>query len=202
MNKPRQLSLEFAWQLYVISDSVKTLVKAVNDGAKIIQLRDKSADHDLILAKAVEIAAYKRNHDFIFIINDDAQLAKEAGADGVHIGQDTSPEETRKIVGPDRLIGRSTHSLEQGLAAHQEGVDYLSVGPVFLTPTKPDCSPVGLAYVRSATQRFSLPWVAIGGINSGNIDEILTAGARTIGVVRAAAEVPLLLSSVQRRRSN
>ncbi|OPY65370.1 MAG: Thiamine-phosphate synthase [Syntrophorhabdaceae bacterium PtaU1.Bin034] len=189
--------IPFVNDLYVISDSVHVLKKAVDDGAAIVQLRDKSGDEAAILEKAREIIAYKTAKDFIFILNDDAHLAVKAGADGVHVGQDTSTEETRKIIGEGMILGKTTHNLDQGKQAILDGADYLSVGPVYATPTKPGRPAVGLAYVREAAQNLQIPFVVIGGIDLTNIDDVVSAGARTVGVVRAYDQTAELLKRIR-----
>lgn len=185
--------------MYIISDSVAVLKKAADDGAAVIQLRDKSGDLELIRAKAREIIQYKKHRDFLFILNDYPELAIEIRADGVHIGQDFPSFKARSIVGPDFIIGKSTHSLHQGLQAQKEGVNYISIGPVFKTPTKPERIAVGLDYVREAAQKIGIPFVAIGGIDLNNIDSVLSAGAKTIGVVRAAGDAAQLLAKTRRK---
>jgi thiamine-phosphate pyrophosphorylase len=189
--------IPFVNDLYVISDSVHVLKKAVDDGAAIVQLRDKSGDEAAILEKAREIIAYKTAKDFIFILNDDAYLAVKAGADGVHVGQDTSTEETRKIIGEGMILGKTTHNLDQGKQAILDRADYLSVGPVYATPTKPGRPAVGLAYVREAAQNLQIPFVVIGGIDLTNIDDVVSAGARTVGVVRAYDQTAELLKRIR-----
>ncbi|KAF0134729.1 MAG: thiamine biosynthesis protein ThiS [Candidatus Saganbacteria bacterium] len=188
----------FENQVYVISDSVDTLIKAINDGAEIIQFRDKSRNLKSIQKKAQELISYKTKKHFIFILNDYPELAAEIGADGVHIGQDTSSVKARKIVGSNLILGKSTHSLEQGLAAQSEGVNYISVGPVFPTPTKPGQPAIGLKYVRFAAANINIPFVVIGGIDLTNINEVIKAGGKWIGVVRAADQVPQLLKILER----
>jgi thiamine-phosphate pyrophosphorylase len=183
--------------LYVISDSVAALGKAVDCGAAVVQLRDKSASLELIYDKAREIIHYKKYRNFLFILNDYPELAAEIQADGVHIGQDFSSFKARSIVGSDFIIGKSTHSLQQGLQAQKEGVNYISIGPVFKTPTKPERMAVGLEYVREAEQKISIPFVAIGGIDLNNIDSVLSAGAKIIGVVRAAKDAAQLLEKIR-----
>lgn len=184
----------FLNDLYVISNSVSVLRKAVDDGAAVVQLRDKSEDDaPIIKKKAQELIAYKQMRPFLFILNDNPGLAVAVGADGVHIGQDTSTRETRQIIGPDMILGKTTHRLEQAREAVRDGADYVSVGPVYATPTKPGRPAVGLDYVRQATQHLQIPFVAIGGIDLSNIDEVLGAGANTVAVVRAWDQaVPLL----------
>lgn len=188
----------FENDLYVISASVADLKQAVNDGAAIVQLRDKTGDEKTVLEKARELAEYKKVKDFVLIMNDDPHLAVKAGADGVHIGQDMSTVEARAIVGDGLIVGKTTHNLEQGRQAIAEGADYISTGPVYPTPTKPGRPAVGLEYVREAAQNLGIPAVAIGGIDLTNIDDVLKAGAKTIGVVRACTDAPELLKRIRK----
>ncbi|MBA4419063.1 MAG: thiamine phosphate synthase [Syntrophus sp. (in: bacteria)] len=187
----------FTRDLYVISDSVSILTRAVMDGAAIVQLRDKLSGELVVLEKAHEIIAYKKTIPFLFILNDDPLCAVKAGADGVHIGQDTSTEETRTIIGEEMILGKTTHNLEQGRQAIKEGADYISVGPVYATPTKPGRPAVGLTYVREASDKLDIPFVVIGGIDLSNIDEVLAAGARTVGIVRACTDARELLKLIK-----
>lgn len=189
--------IPFTNDLYVISDSVPALKKAVDDGAAIIQLRDKLSGEEIILEKAREIVDYKQIKPFVFILNDDPVLAVRAGADGVHVGQDMFTEETRRIVGEGMIIGKTTHNMEQGKQAIRDGADYISVGPVYATPTKPGRPAVGLDYVRTAAEGLAIPFVAIGGIDLSNIDDVLAAGAKTIGVVRAYTDTTVLLKRIK-----
>jgi thiamine-phosphate pyrophosphorylase len=190
--------IPFKNDLYVISTSVDDLKQAVNDGAAIVQLRDKIGDESTVLEKAREIVEYKKVRDFIFILNDDPHLAVKAGADGVHIGQDMSTKDARAIVGSSFIVGKTTHNLEQGRQAIADGADYISTGPVYPTPTKPGRPAVGLAYVREAAQNLDIPAVAIGGIDLTNIDDVLAAGAKTIGVVRSCIDAPELLKRIRK----
>lgn len=189
--------IPFTNDLYVISDSVPALKKAVDDGAAIIQLRDKLSGEEIVLEKAREIVDYKQIKPFVFILNDDPVLAVRAGADGVHVGQDMFTEETRRIVGEGMIIGKTTHNMEQGKQAIRDGADYISVGPVYATPTKPGRPAVGLDYVRTAAEGLAIPFVAIGGIDLSNIDDVLAAGAKTIGVVRAYTDTTVLLKRIK-----
>jgi thiamine-phosphate pyrophosphorylase len=191
----------FENDIYVISDRVDVLKRAVEDGAAIVQLRDKTGERPAVLGKAREITALKRIRPFIFIVNDDPELAVEAGADGVHVGQDMSTEEARKVVGPDMIVGKTTHNPEQGRQAIRDGADYISVGPVYATPTKPGRQAVGLDYVREAANSLDIPFVAIGGIDLANIDDVLDAGAKTVGVVRACGDTKELFARVRGEKS-
>jgi thiamine-phosphate pyrophosphorylase len=126
----------------------------------------------------------------LFVLNDRPDLVEACGADGVHVGQeDASPAAARAAVGPDRIVGRSTHAPEQAAAADADpDVDYLSVGPVHATPTKPGRPAAGLHYVAHAASSVAKPWFAIGGLNAGNVHEVLARGATRIVVVRAIAD--------------
>jgi len=186
----------FVNDLYVVSDSIAALKAAVEQGAAIVQLRDKSGDEGVILGKAREITALKKTRSFVFILNDDPVLAVKSGADGVHVGQDMPTGDARKVIGESMILGKTTHNLEQAREAVREGADYISVGPVFATPTKPGRPAVGLEYVREAARYVSMPFVAIGGIDLSNIDDVLAAGAKTIGVVRAWRDTAELLRRI------
>ena len=190
--------IPFKNDLYVVSSSVAELKKAIDDGAAVVQLRDKTSDEKTVLEKAREVVEYKKLKDFVFILNDDPHLAVRAGADGVHVGQDMSTGDARAIVGRDMIVGKTTHNLEQGRQAIEDGADYISTGPVYPTPTKPGRPAVGLEYVREAAEDLDIPAVAIGGIDLANIDDVLSAGAKTIGVVRACTDAPELLKRIKK----
>ncbi len=192
--------IPFTKDLYVVSASVSELKQAVADGAAIIQLRDKTGDEAAVLEKARELTDLRREKPFVFILNDDPHLAVRAGADGVHIGQDMSTVETRRIIGEEMILGKTTHNLEQGRQAVLDGADYISTGPVYATPTKPGRPAVGLEYVRQAAQHLDIPFVAIGGIDLANIDDVLAAGAKTVAVVRAWRDAAELLKRIRKDR--
>lgn len=182
------------WKLYVITDpdaagkrSLVDVVKAAIDGgASVVQLRDKKALDEDLVRTAKRLLEITRPKGIPLIINDRVEVAKTSGADGVHLGQeDVSLREARAVLGSGAIIGRSTHSPEQALAAEAEGFDYIGVGPVFQTPTKPNAKPVGLELVRFAAQNLRIPFVAIGGIDAGNVEKVLREGAKTVAVVRA-----------------
>jgi len=184
------------FKLYVIIDSKSAngrdlaglAAEAVKGGADIIQLREKdAAAREIIgLGRAIKKAITVVSKDALFIINDRPDIAFACGADGVHIGQDDiPPDAARAVMGKDRILGISTHSLEQALAAREDGADYIGVGPVFSTPTKPGYKAVGLGLVSEVRKAVDTPFVAIGGISADNIDQVIDAGARRIAVVRA-----------------
>lgn len=166
----------------ILSAIVRECLKA---GVKLIQLRDKTQDTAGFYKNALLIRKIVKNKA-LYIINDRLDIARAAQADGVHLGQDDLPvKAARAILGPQRIIGKSCHSLKQAIQAEREGVDYISIGPIFKTPTKPGYRPVGLKLLKETCQRLKLPIVAIGGINMDNIQLVRNAGARLIAVVRA-----------------
>ncbi|MGK2932193.1 MAG: thiamine phosphate synthase [Solirubrobacterales bacterium] len=170
-------------------DPEPLLKAALDGGADIIQLREKSGDMRMIDRAAQTFRRLADNYGVPFIVNDDPEYAVACRADGVHIGQDDmTVEETRRIVGNDVLVGLSTHSTEQIAAA--SGVDHISVGPVWETPTKQGRPAVGLELVRHAAETTTIPFFAIGGIDLDNIGGVLAAGARRVCVVRAIRDSP------------
>ncbi len=164
---------------------------ALDGGVDIVQLRDKEADNRVIERSADTFRRICDTYGVPFILNDDPELAMSVRADGVHIGQDDiSVAEAREIIGPNHLLGLSTHSGDQIRAAHgtvREGVpiDHISVGPIHETPTKAGRPAVGLELIRHAAATSTIPFFAIGGIDPDNVLEVLQAGARRLCVVRA-----------------
>ena len=165
---------------------VEAVKAAVEGGASVVQLRDKGASDAEMIKTAKQLLKLTRPKRVPLIINDRLRVAKLSGADGVHLGQeDGTLKEARAVLGKKVLIGRSTHNQAQALEAEKEGFDYLGVGPVFKTPTKPAYRPVGLKLVRFAAENIRIPFVAIGGIDGKNVRKVTKAGARTVAVVRA-----------------
>lgn len=188
-----------SWKLYVITDSLalkgrdirEVVLEALEGGADVIQLRDKKASNLEMIRLARSILEVTRPRNVPLIINDRAQVVRDSQADGLHLGQeDGSLAEARRVLGEKVLLGRSTHSPEEALAAEKEGADYIGIGPVFRTPTKASAEPVGLELVSFAAKGISIPFVAIGGIDAKNAELVRGAGARTIAVVRAVMAVP------------
>jgi thiamine-phosphate pyrophosphorylase len=168
------------------SDFLSIIEKSIEGGVDIIQLRVKDKSEKEIINLGKEIKKLTTNTETLFIVNDRIDLALLCEADGVHLGQDDlSISEARKITPDGFIIGLSTHSPEQGNIGQNSGADYLGVGPVFATPTKPDYIPAGLEYVKYANKNITLPWFAIGGIDESNIDKVINAGAKRVAVVRA-----------------
>ena len=163
------------------------LSAALDGGVDIVQLRDKRAEDDELLAAAAIARECCDEHGALLILNDRPDLVPEARADGCHVGQDDLPvTAARALAGPDALMGLSTHTPEQIDGA--AGVDYIGVGPVHATPTKPGRGAVGPDLVRYAAKHAPVPFFAIGGIDLANADAVVAAGARRIAVVRAIAE--------------
>jgi thiamine-phosphate pyrophosphorylase len=177
--------------LYLVCDdrSDEFLAGALRAGVDIVQLRMKHASDDAIVDAGRRFAAAAAEHGALFILNDRPDLVEDVGADGVHAGQDDNPvADARAIVGPERLVGLSTHSPAQIDAAAGAPVDYIGVGPVYETPTKPGRPAVGLELVRYAAAHATTPFFAIGGISAANVDAVRDAGAMRIAVVRALTE--------------
>ena len=181
-----------AARLYLVcgEQSDAFLERALHGGVDIVQLRLKDAGEDSIVATARRFAAVCHAHSVPLILNDRPDLVAAAGADGVHVGQDDTPvAQARALVGPDRIVGLSTHSPAQiDAAAAEPEVDYIGVGPVHATPTKPGRPAVGLDLVRYATAHAAMPFFAIGGIDAGNAADVRAAGATRIAVVRAITD--------------
>lgn len=224
-----------AARLYLVCDQRpdEFLRAVLRGGVDVVQLRVKDASDDETIAAALRFARVCAEHQALFILNDRPDLAAQVGADGVHVGQDDiSVARARRIVGPERIVGLSTHTVGQVAAGgrldltpavdaggplditpdvdaggrlnptpavdasprpHRQpsraaSVDYLGVGPVHATPTKPGRPAVGLELVRYAARRVTIPWFAIGGIDADRLGAVRDAGSRRIAVVRALTE--------------
>jgi thiamine-phosphate pyrophosphorylase len=188
-------------QLYLVTsprDNLMGVVEAaLQGGLTLVQYRDKSSDDGVKLANARQLCELCHRYDALLIVNDRVDFAIAADADGVHLGQGDLPvAEARKLLGPGRIIGCSTTNGEEMQRAVDAGADYIGVGPVYHTPTKPDKQAAGLDYVRYAATKSPIPWFAIGGIDINNLDEVLNAGAQRVAAVRAImeAEQPTLVT--------
>jgi thiamine-phosphate pyrophosphorylase len=180
-------------RLYLVCDARPEgfLRAALRGGVDIVQLRDKTLDDDGLVEAAEVFRNVADEFDALFILNDRPDLVEACDADGVHVGQaDATPAVARLVVGPERIVGRSTHAPNQANRARWDAdVDYMAVGPVHATPTKPGRPAAGLDYVAWAAQHVrERPWFAIGGLNAGNVREVVERGARRIVVVRAITE--------------
>ncbi|HKG36879.1 MAG TPA: thiamine phosphate synthase [Solirubrobacterales bacterium] len=181
-------------------DPEPLLRAALNGGVDIIQLREKRLDRRAIERAGATFRRMADTYSALFIVNDDPALARACGADGVHVGQeDTSVVDARAMLGPDAIVGLSTHTREQIDAA--EGADYISVGPVWETPTKEARPAVGLELVEHAAEHARAPFYAIGGIDTENAPEVVTAGARRLCVVRAIRDAADPAAAARKLRS-
>ncbi|MFN2465306.1 MAG: thiamine phosphate synthase [Candidatus Dormibacteria bacterium] len=183
-----------AARLYVISaDSdpswqAEVLCQAIDGGAGVVQLRHKAAAPADLLDAARRVARHATAHGAVFIVNDTPELVEASGADGVHAGQDAGTTDAVRVRLPEgSLVGRSTHSLAQAQEAAAGGADYIGVGPVHATPTKPGRAAVGLGLVTEVARAVDIPWFAIGGLDRDNLTEVIDAGAQRVAVVRAVA---------------
>ena len=193
-----------ACRLYLVtspSPQLEAVVEAaLEGGVRLVQYRAKEGSlapdgqpiTDAVrLQQAQALAQLCRRHGALFLVNDRIDIALAVDADGVHLGQgDLPPALARQLLGPEKLIGRSTHALSQLQQAMADGCDYVGVGPVNATPTKPGREPVGLDYVRQAAAESSIPFFAIGGIEPANLAAVQAAGAQRVAVVRAITEAP------------
>jgi thiamine-phosphate pyrophosphorylase len=187
-----------AARLYLVMEAApggrpaeEVLEPALAGGVDIVQLRDKTADDATIARAAERFRAACDRHRALLIVNDRPDLARDCGADGVHLGQDDmDADEARALLGPAPLIGLSTHTPAQIDASRQAPVDYLGVGPVHETATKPGRRAVGLALVRYAAAHADRPFFAIGGIEPANAGAVVAAGAERLAAVRALRDAP------------
>lgn len=171
-------------------DPEALLRAALDGGVDIVQLREKELGREEIERSARTFRRLCDTYSALFVVNDDPWLARTCDADGVHVGQDdASAAEAREVLGPEGIVGLSTHSEEQLAASAAEPVDYVSVGPIWETPTKEGRPGVGLGLVEHAAAEAPHPFFAIGGIDPGNAAEAVAAGARRLGVVRAIRDV-------------
>ena len=163
---------------------------AVRGGVDIVQLREKYASREEALPLAVELNEICKKTDALFTVNDDIELARLSGAAGVHLGQeDEAVASAREALGPDAIVGRSIGTVDEALEAIQEGADYLGVGTVYTTPTKPDAKVTGLTLLREVARiRPPIPWFAIGGVTLETAREVAEAGAPGFAVVRAVLD--------------
>jgi thiamine-phosphate pyrophosphorylase len=170
---------------YVSSLEAREVVEQMIDGGvDLIQVRAKARPSSEIEKIAAALRDITRQRGVPLIINDHPEIARSVQAEGLHLGQDDLPiAEAREIAGPDCLVGKSTHSVDQAIRAFYEGADYIGFGPIFATPTKPDYEPVGLEEIRQVHDAVRIPIFCIGGIKLENLPEVITAGARRVVIV-------------------
>lgn len=193
VNNPAQLLAITG--VYLITDQGDDLVKrvsiALRGGVAVLQYRAKDKGREASLAEGNELRRLCRSCGVVFIVNDDAQLAGELDADGVHLGQDDgSIASARQILGPGKIIGKSTHNLEEALQAEQEGADYIGFGAMYPTGSKSVAHIPGVSGLAAIRDRIRLPVVAIGGINTNNACRIIDAGADALAVISSVLSSP------------
>ena len=162
------------------------VLRVLRAGVRWIQYRDKESSRREIFREAVKLRGLTRDFHSILIINDHPDIALASDADGVHLGQDDLPlREARRVMGEDKLIGISTHSMEQAVEAGESGADYIGFGPIFQTATKDAGTPQGISELRRIKSSVSIPVVAIGGINAENAGSVFESGADAVAVASA-----------------
>lgn len=190
-----------ASRLYLVTspgEQVLNVVEAaLQGGLTLVQYRNKTAEDIVKLEEGKKLRQVCDRYGALLILNDRPDLALAVDADGVHLGQQDIPIAlARELLGPQKLIGRSTTNPQELKQAIAEGADYIGVGPVYETPTKPGKTAAGLEYVRYAAKESSVPWFAIGGIDLNNLNEVLGEGTQRVAVVRSImeAEQPMLVT--------
>jgi thiamine-phosphate pyrophosphorylase len=168
------------------SDVIHVAGQMVQGGVDLIQLRGKGKSVDELAGYAAKLHEFTAKSFTPLIVNDHAEIASRVPVEGVHVGQDDDDVEVaRQKAGREIIVGKSTHSFEQALAAQSEGADYIGFGPIFATPTKPDYAPTGLADIGRVHAEVSLPIFSIGGINIDNLQSVIDAGAKRVVMVSA-----------------
>lgn len=200
------------WHVYVVTDArlsrgrshEEVVAAALAGGADVVQLRDKDADGRDLFATARAIRELTRRAGRAFVVNDRVDVALAVGADGVHVGQHDLPaRETRRLIGPDMILGVSALDLAQARRAIDDGADYLGVGPVFdARATKPDADPpVGTQGVTTIRAAVDVPMVAIGGIDHGNAAAVIAAGADGVAVISCVVAADDVAAAVRDLRA-
>ena len=168
---------------------LETAELALVGGADCLQLREKELEGREVLHRAKQLVELCRRHGRLCIINDRVDVAILSDADGVHVGQEDLPAaEVRKLVGKDKIIGVSTHKIEQARRAYLDGADYIGVGPMYRSSTKPREFVAGVEYARQVAKEVPIPAVAIAGITAANVDEVVAAGVRAVAVTAAVLD--------------
>jgi thiamine-phosphate pyrophosphorylase len=177
---------------YVDANDVERVTKEMIDGGvDLIQLRGKKQTVAEIVDLADKLHALTSVAEIPLIVNDHAEITTQVPVEGVHVGQDDDSVTTaREKAGREILVGRSTHSLEQAIAAQKEGADYIGFGPIFATPTKPDYKPIGFDQIKTVHEQVGVPIFCIGGIKIDNLGEVLGAGAKRVAIVSGLLKAP------------
>ncbi len=196
--------------IYALTDSnlslgrsaVQVVEELLKANVKIIQYREKKLKAGAMLEQCLQLRKITKEAGACFIINDHIDIALLVDADGVHVGQEDLPVvQVRKLIGPNKIIGLSTHNPEQAQQALEFGVDYIGVGPIFATQTKEDvCAPVGYEYLDFVVKNINLPFVAIGGIKRHNINEVVRHGAKCCALVSELVGAQSIIERVEQVR--
>ncbi len=189
---------------YVKPDDVPAMTRAlIQGGVDILQLRAKKLEASQVETLARQMHPITRAAGVPLVINDHPQVADAVGCEGIHVGQDDlGVAETRRIVGSDCFVGKSTHSVAQARAAMAEGADYIGFGPLYATGTKPDYVPIGLENIAEVQRFATVPVFCIGGVNQGRLEEVIASGAKRVVVVSAfllAQDVPFEVRRIKER---
>jgi len=172
--------------LYGERSDAEVIDQLAEGGAKIVQLRDKNLPDRQFMRLALHYRQETRQRGMLLIINDRPDIAREVSANGVHLGQGDMPiAEARKIVGPEMIIGASAHSRDEALEAQRQGADYVNIGPLYETPTKPGVRGIGLQPLAETVKELKIPVSTMGGITFDTLDAALSTGVKHVGVVSA-----------------
>jgi thiamine-phosphate pyrophosphorylase len=170
--------------------ALEILAMTLAAGVRLVQLREKDLNGRPLYELAGEFRRQTQAAGALLIINDRLDIALAAGADGVHLGQDDLPLSAARPLGPELIIGASTHSLEEALAAEEAGASYVNVGPIFATLTKEAATPLGPEMIDRIAPKLHIPWTTMGGIKKTNIDQVVSRGARHPAVITAVTAAP------------
>jgi len=174
--------------------------KIKNKGVDIFQYRDKVSNKETVLRNARTLKK-SCSANTLFIVNDFLDVAKIIDCDGMHFGQgDLSLKLARQFLGPNKIIGISCHSLKQAIDAQNYGADYIGVGPIFSTTTKPGYRPVGLGLIKAISKKIKIPFFAIGGINRNNLNSVLSSGAKRVAICSAICKAKNINRELKRIR--
>ena len=181
-----------------ISDCNRVAELLIDGGVDLIQLRGKKVNLETLARVAADLHPITLRAGLPLIINDHPEVAASILLEGVHLGQDDLPiHEVRQKVDRACLVGKSTHSVDQAVAAQIEGADYIGFGPLFATPTKPNYSAIGLDHIAEVHEKVRLPIFCIGGIKLDNLRDVIAAGARRVVIVSGLLQAPRIAAAVQ-----
>ena len=181
-----------------IWDSNRVVELLIDGGVDLIQLRGKNVNLETLSRVAADLHPITSRAGLPLIINDHPEIAASVSLEGVHVGQDDlSIQEVRQKVDRACLVGKSTHSVDQAVAAQVEGADYIGFGPLFATPTKPNYSPIGLNHIAEVHEKVRLPIFCIGGIKLDNLRDVIAAGARRVVIVSDLLQAPRIAAAAQ-----